>query len=201
MYKCYCDNCDTRVPSHIKKTEETLPIRGDSVTLPCMVRICDICGNECYDEEFETELLRNAFDIYRQRHNIIFPEEISKIRKMYGLSQRGLAALLGWGDVTIHRYESGSIADEAHNQLLQLLKYPENMLRILRSNGNRLPASARKKLHAKLEEILGDLELIDKPQKQAPRAGKHKPPEKPGFSKTGGRRNKTPDKKKRVTVY
>ena len=41
------------------------------------------------------------------------PEEIEKIRKQYGLSQKNFARLLGWGDITIHRYESGAIQDDA----------------------------------------------------------------------------------------
>jgi transcriptional regulator with XRE-family HTH domain len=85
----------------------------------------------------------------------MFPSELKAMREHYGLSQRSLAALLGWGEVTVHRYENGSLPDEAHNQLLHLLKYPENMLRIAQMNGERLPASARRKLFARLEELIG----------------------------------------------
>ena len=50
------------------------------------------------------------------------PEEIEKIREQYGLSQKNFARLLGWGDITIHRYESGAIQDDAHNDVLSLIK-------------------------------------------------------------------------------
>jgi putative zinc finger/helix-turn-helix YgiT family protein len=139
--------------TRIVEREIELPVKGEPTKIKAKVRICDECGGECYDEELENALFKDAYDLYRQRHNIVSPEEIRAIREKYGLSQRGLAALLGWGEVTIHRYEGGSIADEAHNQLLHLLKYPENMLRIAQMNADRLSASARKKLLAKLGEL------------------------------------------------
>jgi len=155
MEKHYCEKCRKRMPSRITKRQITLPVKGEPTTVEAKVRICDDCAEECYDEELENALFTAAYDLYRSRHNIMSPGEIRAMREKYGLSQRGLAALLGWGEVTVHRYEGGSIADEAHNQLLHLLKYPENMLRIAQMNGERLPASARRKLFARLEELVG----------------------------------------------
>jgi hypothetical protein len=40
---------------------------------------------------------------------------------MYGLSQTTFSRWLGWGDITVHRYESGSPQDSAHNETLMLL--------------------------------------------------------------------------------
>jgi putative zinc finger/helix-turn-helix YgiT family protein len=171
METSYCENCDKKVASRIVEREIELLVRGEPTKVLARVRICDSCGEECYDEELENTLFKTAYDLYRRRHNIVFPEEIRAIREKYGLSQRGLAVLLGWGEITIHRYEGGSIADEAHNQLLHLLKYPENMLRIVEMNGCRLPASSLKKLRAKLDEILCKTAVADKPKRIVSRKG------------------------------
>jgi putative zinc finger/helix-turn-helix YgiT family protein len=170
MKDYYCENCDKRVPSHIEKQEETLPVKGEPVKIIVDVRICDICNGACYDQELDSASMLHAFDIYRKRHNLIFPSEIISLRTKYGLSQRGLAALLGWGEVTIHRYEQGSLPDEAHNQILYMLRFPENMVRLFEIYKDRLPPTSRGKLAAKLAQITG------KPAK--------KPAKKPGTAST-----------------
>jgi putative zinc finger/helix-turn-helix YgiT family protein len=167
MDKFYCGQCDRRRTSHVVEREIELQVIDEPIKINARVRICDECGGECYDEELEEALFRKAYDIYRQHHNLITPEQLKAIREKYGLSQRSLAALLGWGEVTVHRYENGSLPDEAHNQLLHLLKYPENMLRIAEMNGTRLPAASRRKLYAKLEEIFGEIKAIKQPRKTA----------------------------------
>jgi putative zinc finger/helix-turn-helix YgiT family protein len=155
MTEYYCDRCNKRVPAHVEEREEEFPVKGEPTKVLSRVRICSVCGNDIFDEELDSATLCMAFDLYRSRHNLMFPSELKAMREHYGLSQRSLAALLGWGEVTVHRYENGSLPDEAHNQLLHLLKYPENMLRIAQMNGERLPASARRKLFARLEELIG----------------------------------------------
>jgi len=169
MDKYYCGTCDTRRTGRVVERELELQVKDELIRFIPKIRICDECGGECYDEELEQALFIEAYDIYRRHHNLIMPQELKELRENYGLSQRSLAALLGWGEVTVHRYENGSLPDEAHNQLLHLLKYPENMLRIVRMNGSRLPAASRKKLLARLEVILGDLEAIDRPKKTVPK--------------------------------
>jgi putative zinc finger/helix-turn-helix YgiT family protein len=152
----YCDACDKDVPTRVEERTEVLPVIGEPTEVLSVIRICLECGEDICDDELDTATLRKAYDIYRQRHNLIMPEQLKQLRELYGLSQRSLAALLGWGEVTVHRYENGSLPDEAHNQLLHLLKYPENMLRIAEMNGKRLHASARKKLFARLTDIMGN---------------------------------------------
>lgn len=54
-------------------------------------------------------VLRTARDLYRQKHGLLTSSNIARLRGRYGLSQRALARLLGWGEVTIQRYEKGVI--------------------------------------------------------------------------------------------
>ena len=151
----YCETCNKRVPTRIGKHEEELPVRGEPTRIVAEVRVCEVCGSVCYDEELDSASMSAAFDIYRRKHNIIFPDEIRTTREKYGLSQRGLAALLGWGEATIHRYESGSIADESHNLMLRMIEDPVNMKRIFNQYRDRLPPSKQRRLDARLNELLG----------------------------------------------
>lgn len=81
-------------------------------------------------------------------------EEIRAIRESYGLSKRGFAALLGLGDITIHRYETGQQPDEAPSQLIGFTRDPLNMRRLLHINGHRLPATARARVEDSITQML-----------------------------------------------
>jgi len=150
----YCDNCRDDVETRVIERDEEFPVRGDPVRVKSSVRVCNVCGEDIFDEELDSRNLETAFDVYRERHDVISSSEIEALREKYGLSQRSLAALLGWGEVTVHRYESGAIPDEAHNQMLRLLGDPRNVASLFERTKDRLPAAAGKKLEARLAEIL-----------------------------------------------
>ncbi|MEW6046801.1 MAG: helix-turn-helix domain-containing protein [Bacillota bacterium] len=48
-----------------------------------------------------------------------------RLREKYGPSQQQLAKLLGWGRVTVQRYEKGSLQDIARDLLLRQLEDPQ----------------------------------------------------------------------------
>jgi hypothetical protein len=58
------------------------------------------------------------------------------------------------GEITVHRYESGSVPDDAHNELLVLTQDPAKMKYILEMWGHRIPAAQRAKAFARLEHIV-----------------------------------------------
>jgi DNA-binding transcriptional regulator YiaG len=97
--------------------------------------------------------LKTAYDIYRKKHGILTPTDIQALRHKYGLSQRGFSTLLGWGEITIHRYENGSLPDEAHSRLLQFLDDPENMWKLYAERGDCLPIQARTMLRKRLAQF------------------------------------------------
>lgn len=96
--------------------------------------VCAECGEELFNEELDSATLLKAYNEYRRRHKLLFPEEIKEIREQYGLSQRSFAKLLNWGDKTICRYENGAVQDKAHNSLLLFFKKPENMKTYIMEN-------------------------------------------------------------------
>ncbi|GAB6274993.1 MAG: hypothetical protein STSR0004_18580 [Peptococcaceae bacterium] len=66
--------------------------------------------------------MKAAYDEYRRRKNIPAPEEIKETRSKFGLSLRSFAKMLGWGYITLHRYENGALPSEAHAAVLTALK-------------------------------------------------------------------------------
>ena len=74
----------------------------------------------CYDDEkLGNENLRAIRNAYRKKMNLLTDNEIKKIREMYNLNQRNFSLLLGFGEVTITRYESKSIQEKAHDTIIR----------------------------------------------------------------------------------
>ena len=158
MAKYVCDNCneieDTN--TRVEDRQETHEVKGEPITILAKVRVCKTCDKDIFDEALDDQTLQAAYDIYRRKHKIISPAEIRALRDRYGLSQRGLGAVLDWGPITIHRYEAGSLPDEAHNQVLRLLQDPFNMAQIIKDNPDAFEAEPYAKILERLGAILSE---------------------------------------------
>lgn len=154
----YCDVCGKDVETKVITKKETYKVCGESTEVEAQVLICAECGEEFYCEEFDNATLVRAYNEYRRKHKLLFPEEIKQIREQYGLSQRGFAKLLNWGDKTICRYENGSVQDKAHNSLLLFLREPENMRIYLTENEILLDEKQKMKLLDTVEKLEKDSE-------------------------------------------
>ncbi len=86
--------------------------------------------------EYDDDNLRKAYAKYRSLHGLLQPEEIKAIREQYGVSQVAFARIIGVDDKAIARYEKGSLQDEAINNLIMLVRDPENFVRLLKKNKN-----------------------------------------------------------------
>ncbi len=152
----YCETCDTTLDESETLSETRAHIgqvRGEEITVEMPVRICAICQSLINDTALDTALDIAIYDVYRARHNIVFPAEIVTLREKYGLSQKNLALLLGLGEITVHRYEGGALADVAPSKLLRLMNNPANMRQMLNESGDVLSANLRVKLETRLSEL------------------------------------------------
>lgn len=134
MMMDYCEVCEKEVETKVITRKETFNVCGEDIEVNAQIMICADCGEELFNEELDSKTLVCAYNEYRRKHKLLFPEEIKRIREQYGLSQRSFAKLLNWGDKTIHRYENGAIQDRVHNSLLLFLREPENMRTYLLEN-------------------------------------------------------------------
>lgn len=151
-----CPECHATGSSHIVEREDVFPVRDDVVTVRVRIRVCDACQSEVYDRELDSAIRRTVYDAYRARNNVIGPEEVRSIRERYGLSPHNLACLLSWDEATLLRYEAGSLAEEGHNQLLQLIRDPWNMQALVKDRGGRLSPSVRRRLEGRLAGLISE---------------------------------------------
>lgn len=137
----YCTNCKSEEKTALINKAEVYSVKGEDVSIEATVCVCKKCGNEIWNEEVDGANLRSAYCEYRKRHDLLQPDEIRKIRLMYGVSQTTFARILGFGDKTITRYENGSIQDAAQNNLITLMKNPQNFDELLEKSKSKLTQS------------------------------------------------------------
>lgn len=150
----FCPYCEDITPVSQIIEQETIKVLGEPIQYDAQLLLCEKCHKRFATPELEDKNFQIAYDSYRIKHKLLSPREIQEIRHSYHLSQRNLASLLGWGEITIHRYESGAIQDAAHNELLYLMKEPKNALKILGLNKQKLSSKVANKLEQRINEMI-----------------------------------------------
>lgn len=101
-------------------------IKNEPIHFEEIFYVCPNCPEEEENEFVSAELmdcnLQTARNEYRKVHGLLTSDEISEIRAIYNMSQSDLSVLLGWGEITVTRYESKSIQDETYDQILRMAK-------------------------------------------------------------------------------
>ena len=118
--KVYCPYCKKEVEYKIEK-RDLKEFRGIEVNTFENVAICNECNQDLYVNEIEDENNERIYQIYREKANIIKPEDIIKLREKYDISQRELTSILGFGKMTINRYERGGLPTKSQSDYIKLL--------------------------------------------------------------------------------
>ncbi len=118
--KVYCPYCKKEVKYRIEK-RNIKEFKGIEVNTFENVAICNECNEDLYVNEIENENNERIFKIYRKIANIITPQDIVNLRNKYDISQRELTAILGFGKMTINRYERGGLPSKSQSDYIRLL--------------------------------------------------------------------------------
>lgn len=152
----YCEFCGKEVKTKIITKKETFNVREDAIEVDSQVMVCAECGEEMFNEKLDSATLMSAYNKYRKRHNLLFPEDIKKIRKQYGLSRDDFAKLLNWDNKTVRRYENGAVQTRAQNDLLLFLREPRNVLTYLTERETTLSGEKVAKLLDTADKLVRD---------------------------------------------
>lgn len=126
--KTYCPHCEKTTDVEKIEKREKIEVRGETLEVNSRLLKCKVCKQEFDDRESKTDSLDTAYDLYRQKHKMMQPGDITALRERYGLTQVELASLLGWGLVTFSRYENGALQSEAHEKVLRMVERPDILL-------------------------------------------------------------------------
>lgn len=123
-----------------------------------LCRITDEEENEFIPAGLLDDNLLRARDSYRIEKGILTSQEIRDIRNIYGLSQRDFSALLGWGDVTVTRYESKKIQDETYDNIMRMVfENPMFALENIDKHKNRFSKEKYLKIRENILKRVGEL--------------------------------------------
>jgi putative zinc finger/helix-turn-helix YgiT family protein len=121
-----CPFCDSVHTVEKRVRIGSMLIKGETVQFEETYFFCPNCADDDENEFVPAELmdqnLQNARNSYRKVHGLLTSDEIADIRATYNMSQSDLAKALGWGEVTITRYESKSVQDETYDQILRMFR-------------------------------------------------------------------------------
>jgi len=181
IMKGVCPNCEKITELELIKAIEEFNVRGELIKVKVEHYKCKECGEEFDDPSSTDDPLDRVYREYRRKKGMIQPEEIREVRRLYGLTQNELSKLAGWGGATLSRYENGALQDDAHDRILQLVKNPQNMYRLIIKNGSFLPEEKKNRL---LEELSAAVEKIYSfPNIYKERFGKYEPSIESGYNK------------------
>lgn len=132
-----CPECWKEVDARIETYHHVEDIRGVEVEADIEHLICPECGDSIGWAPLVDKGFEKLYRAYRDKLDIPQPEELVELRKQYKFSQRVMAAVLGIGVASLQRYERGSLATDAHAELLRSMRDPRFVRRRLlaRSKG------------------------------------------------------------------
>ena len=125
------------------EVKEDNVFKGQKVDYIARYNFCDVADEYFCDEIMIEQNDLAMKDAYRIKNRLLTYKEIIGIRDRYGISQKDLASLLGWGEKTITRYEGHQVQDMAHDAILRKINAdPEWFLELLEKGKDGISESA-----------------------------------------------------------
>lgn len=118
-----CPICEKFHALEKRKRETQGIVKGEIVDYEEIFYLCTITNeeeNEFVPARLMDQNLLKARDAYRSAKGLLTSSEIAEIRNIFELTQSDFSNLLGWGDVTVTRYESKTIQDETYDNLMKM---------------------------------------------------------------------------------
>ncbi len=136
----------------LKKRKSIKTFRGEEVEYNESYYINTDTNEEVYFRSAERENSKELVEAYKKKVNLLTSKDIKEIRKKYKLTQREYSFALGLGEITVHRFEKGSIQSDADNQLMMLSSNPEHFINMLDDNKERFTKERYVKIRKELLE-------------------------------------------------
>jgi DNA-binding transcriptional regulator YiaG len=92
--------------------------------------ICQKTEKEFSTDEAGDVTLKQLYNQYREKHNVMFPVEIKELREKYDLSAAKMSEVLGFGTNIYRNYENGEIPNKSNANILELAKDTDIFLKL-----------------------------------------------------------------------
>lgn len=139
----------------LKKEKREMTVRKEQVEITYHFYQCIDTNEQFTTDELDNINILQAFNGYRARHSLPFPEDIKSIRENYGLSATKMSEILGFGANVYRNYEAGEIPNQSNARLIQMAMDPLKFKELLNISG--APNEAQSVKTSKKIENLIDL--------------------------------------------
>ena len=130
-----CPSCgapDTRIETVASTVDYRVGNTTHEIPVTMPVHTCVQCGQQFTSADAE-DFRHDSICRFLGR---MTPSEITRLRERYGLSKRDFARLTGFGEASIHRWESSEhIQSESVDALMRLLEHGANVSELAKKRG------------------------------------------------------------------
>ncbi len=100
----------------------------------------------------DTVSLNQIYNQYRFKYGIPFPDDILRLKNMYGINNATLTAILGFGENQIANYINGEVPSKANGKVLAAIKDAATFERFVDNAKGQLNAKIYERIKEKLKE-------------------------------------------------
>ncbi|HJU45372.1 MAG TPA: type II TA system antitoxin MqsA family protein [Chitinophagaceae bacterium] len=149
----YCDGIAV-----LSKEVKEVSYRRDNFRIIAHYYKCEKCSEEFTTTEADAIGLTQVYNQYREKYNILFPEEIITIRQQYELSAVKMSEVLGLGANGYSNYENGEIPTPALAKLIATAAKPSIFMDFLMKAKNLFSPNSFDKAKQRVELLIKEEE-------------------------------------------
>ena len=138
----------------LQKSESTVVFRKEEFKYFHLSYHCEDSGESFTTTELDELNLNQVYNQYRDKHNILFPDEILNVKNRFGLSANKMSQILGFGANSYRNYEKGEVPSMANANLIQTISDDANVFKKLVLKSNDLEENEKAKVLIKIEEAI-----------------------------------------------
>jgi len=160
--KGYCPHCESEQELEHIRRREIVVVRGEKIGVQASYWRCRACGEE-FEGPNNHDEVADAYALYRKKKGLMQPAEIKRLREAYAVTQSELAKILGFGAVTLSRYETGMLQTAAQDRILQMLRDPRALWSLLKQAGDTgdISPATLARIREKVKERMRDRPPLD----------------------------------------
>jgi putative zinc finger/helix-turn-helix YgiT family protein len=113
------------------KERRSMDFRKESLEIVFHYFKCEDSGEQFTSTDLDELNTNQVYNQYRDKFNIPFPDEITRIREKYGLSATRMSEILGFGINSYRQYEAGEMPSVANAKLIQMAADPKKFIDML----------------------------------------------------------------------
>lgn len=112
----------------LTKERRSMEFRKESLEIVFHYFKCEDSGEQFTTTDLDEINTHQVYNQYRDKFNIPFPDEITRIREKYGLSAARMSDILGFGINSYRQYEAGEMPSVANAKLIQMAADPKKFI-------------------------------------------------------------------------